>query len=542
MTKTIKTSINSKTTSIKNDEFQENDDKLVINVSEESDNNSQSDSNDDDSVYASDSENDIDENSDSENDVDENSDSENDDDESDSENDDKNISKYYKLSDNLSGFIGKQYANTIEILKFIFSYVENKKLVNKVNSNILDFDTKMENTFGVKNYPRKDLLKLIKPHLVQEVSEEFVDNLSKKNIPKPKKNSKQSKTNTEDDDVSDSKNKSRKNTKKSKSESDVEDEKISNDIKSKTKKTSKKSKVESEDDEEVEKTKPKSKRTTKKSKVESEDDEEVEKTKPKSKRTTKKSKVESEDDEEVEKTKPKSKRTTKKSKVEFEDDEDDDIKSKTISKIKSKKVIKEKIVKPKKVEKVKKLKKIDFYDKNSITISNPDCHQFLLNLLKYFISEESYIKRIFKKKSNDSKLLYKFYYIDRPEDEDQIEDDNKFDKLSFNNQIVFKSVLDEINAFIVMKSIKCIVNNDYSFFSIPININKNFKKYLSDKKSLNIDKLNTYDLNEWVKLFSSYKDDDNNYELTSQNMRMFDEPLDNSFKYTITNFYNKNKK
>jgi len=542
MTKTIKTSINSKTTSIKNDEFQENDDKLVINVSEESDNNSQSDSNDDDSVYASDSENDIDENSDSENDVDENSDSENDDDESDSENDDKNISKYYKLSDNLSGFIGKQYANTIEILKFIFSYVENKKLVNKVNSNILDFDTKMENTFGVKNYPRKDLLKLIKPHLVQEVSEEFVDNLSKKNIPKPKKNSKQSKTNTEDDDVSDSKNKSRKNTKKSKSESDVEDEKISNDIKSKTKKTSKKSKVESEDDEEVEKTKPKSKRTTKKSKVESEDDEEVEKTKPKSKRTTKKSKVESEDDEEVEKTKPKSKRTTKKSKVEFEDDEDDDIKSKTISKIKSKKVIKEKIVKPKKVEKVKKLKKIDFYDKNSITISNPDCHQFLLNLLKYFISEESYIKRIFKKKSNDSKLLYKFYYIDRPEDEDQIEDDNKFDKLSFNNQIVFKSVLDEINAFIVMKSIKCIVNNDYSFFSIPININKNFKKYLSDKKSLNIEKLNTYDLNEWVKLFSSYKDDDNNYELTSQNMRMFDEPLDNSFKYTITNFYNKNKK
>jgi len=518
MTKTIKTSINSKTTSIKNDEFQENDDKLVINVSEESDNNSQSDSNDDDSVYASDSENDIDENSDSENDVDENSDSENDDDESDSENDDKNISKYYKLSDNLSGLIGKQYANSIDILKFIFGYIENKKLVNKLNSNIFDFDTKMENTFGVKNYPRKDILKLIKPHLVQEVSEEFVDNLSKKNIPKPKKNSKQSKTNTEDDDVSDSKNKSRKNTKKSKSESDVEDEKISNDIKSKTKKTSKKSKVESEDDEEVEKTKPKSKRTTKKSKVESEDD------------------------EEVEKTKPKSKRTIKKSKVEFEDDEDDDIKSKTISKIKSKKVIKEKIVKPKKVEKVKKLKMIDFYDKNSITISNPDCHQFLLNLLKYFISEESYIKRIFKKKSNDSKLLYKFYYIDRPEDEDQIEDDNKFDKLSFNNQIVFKSVLDEINAFIVMKSIKCIVNNDYSFFSIPININKNFKKYLSDKKSLNIDKLNTYDLNEWVKLFSSYRDDDNNYELIAQNMRFFDEPLDNSFKYTITNFYNKNKK
>ena len=494
MTKTIKTSINSKTTSIKNDEFQENDDKLVINVSEESDNNSQSDSNDDDSVYASDSENDIDENSDSENDVDENSDSENDDDESDSENDDKNISKYYKLSDNLSGLIGKQYANSIDILKFIFGYIENKKLVNKLNSNIFDFDTKMENIFGVKNYPRKDLVKLIKPHLVQEVSEEFVDNLSKKNIPKPKKNSKQSKTNTEDDDVSDSKNKSRKNTKKSKSESDVEDEKISNDIKSKTKKTSKKSKVESEDD------------------------------------------------EEVEKTKPKSKRTIKKSKVEFEDDEDDDIKSKTISKIKSKKVIKEKIVKPKKVEKVKKLKMIDFYDKNSITISNPDCHQFLLNLLKYFISEESYIKRIFKKKSNDSKLLYKFYYIDRPEDEDQIEDDNKFDKLSFNNQIVFKSVLDEINAFIVMKSIKCIVNNDYSFFSIPININKNFKKYLSDKKSLNIDKLNTYDLNEWVKLFSSYRDDDNNYELIAQNMRFFDEPLDNSFKYTITNFYNKNKK
>jgi len=494
MTKTIKTSINSKTTSIKNDEFQENDDKLVINVSEESDNNSQSDSNDDDSVYASDSENDIDENSDSENDVDENSDSENDDDESDSENDDKNISKYYKLSDNLSGLIGKQYANSIDILKFIFGYIENKKLVNKLNSNIFDFDTKMENIFGVKNYPRKDLVKLIKPHLVQEVSEEFVDNLSKKNIPKPKKNSKQSKTNTEDDDVSDSKNKSRKNTKKSKSESDVEDEKISNDIKSKTKKTSKKSKVESEDD------------------------------------------------EEVEKTKPKSKRTTKKSKVEFEDDEDDDIKSKTISKIKSKKVIKEKIVKPKKVEKVKKLKMIDFYDKNSITISNPDCHQFLLNLLKYFISEESYIKRIFKKKSNDSKLLYKFYYIDRPEDEDQIEDDNKFDKLSFNNQIVFKSVLDEINAFIVMKSIKCIVNNDYSFFSIPININKNFKKYLNDKKSLNIDKLNTYDLNEWVKLLSSYKDDDKNIELASQNMRSFDEPLDNSFKYTITNFYNKNKK
>ena len=493
MNKTNKVSKNSKNTSMKIDENDNDDDKIVIDISEESDNASESDF-DNESVYASD-----DQKSDSNNDEDksysevddDNSDYEDDDDNSDSEDDDQG-NKYYKLSDNLTAFIGKQYANCIDILKFIIGYVENNNLINKLNSNILVFDAKMENTFGVKNCARKDIFKLIKPHLVKEVSEEFVDSLSKKKISKPKKNSKQNKTNSDDEDISDFENKSKKSTKKSNTESDNEDEKISNDIKSK--KSSKKSKIKS-------------------------------------------------DNEEVKNTK--SKKTSNKSKVEFIDEDTNEVnskqskKSETISKIKSKKIVKEKIEKPKKVEKIKKLKMIDIYDKNNTIISNNNCHTFLLKLLNYYIREESYIKRMYNNKSISPKTMYKFYYINKSDDNDDDSiNENKFDKLSYNNKIVFKSILNDIDTFIVMNSIKCIVNNDYSFFNLPINSNINFKDYF---KSFDIDKINNYDLNEWVKLLSSFSDDDKNKQYASQNMRSFNEPLDNSLKYTITNFYNKIK-